>query len=76
MYHKRDNLFWSMGEQAHNAYKQGGGSELLPEPKNGKEFPPKMASIASSSAMTFNLLLVIKRLADPHPQQWGRENNL
>ena len=52
----RDNLFCPMGEQAYNAYQQGSGSELLPELKNGKECPPKMASIASSSAMTFNLL--------------------
>lgn len=52
----RDNLFCPMGEQAYYAYQQGSGSELLPEMKNGKECPPKMASIASSSAMTFNLL--------------------
>ena len=52
----RDNLFCPMGEQAYNAYQQGSGSELLPELKNGQECPPKMASIASSSAMTFNLL--------------------
>ena len=52
----RDNLFCPMGEQAYNAYQQGSGSELLPELKNGQECPPKMASITSSSAMTFNLL--------------------
>lgn len=49
--HYAENLYCPMGEQALQAYSRGSGSELL-----GKDGPAKMSSIASSSAMTFNLL--------------------
>ena len=46
-----ENLYTPMGEQALQAYSRGSGGELV-----SKDGPPKMTSIASSSAMTFNLL--------------------
>lgn len=52
----QDNLFYVMGEQALSAYGAGSGSELKGYVRNGKNCPAKMSSIASSSAMTFNLL--------------------
>jgi hypothetical protein len=56
----RDNLFCALGDDARRAYEEGSGSETKPYiwKGHGKEVlcPPKMASIASSSAMTFNLL--------------------
>lgn len=55
-----DNLFYPLGEQARLAYDNGSGAETHPTEKmvKGKKVinPAKMASIASSSAMTFNLL--------------------
>ena len=55
-----DNLFCPLGEQALKAYDNGSGSETRPTEKmvKGQKIisPAKMASIASSSAMTFNLL--------------------
>lgn len=54
------NLYGPMGHQARQAYEAGNGSETKPYiwKDKGKTVtcPPKMASIASSSAMTFNLL--------------------
>ena len=55
-----DNLFCPLGEQAFKAYDNGSGAETRPVEKmvKGQKVisPAKMASIASSSAMTFNLL--------------------
>ena len=55
-----DNLFCPLGEQALKAYDNGSGAETRPTEKmvKGQKVinPAKMASIASSSAMTFNLL--------------------
>jgi hypothetical protein len=55
-----DNLFCSMDKKAERAYLDGDGDELLQTEKwyGSKKVisPPKMASVASSSAMTFNLL--------------------
>lgn len=55
-----DNLYCPLGEQAHEAYDKGSGAEMRPTEKlvRGKlvQSPAKMASIVSSSAMTFNLL--------------------
>lgn len=55
-----DNLFCPLGEQAIKAYNNGSGVETHPTTRkvNGQNviIPAKMASIASSSAMTFNLL--------------------
>ena len=55
-----DNLFCPLGEQALKAYDNGSGAETRPVEKmvKGQKVisPAKMASIASSSAMTFNLL--------------------
>ena len=55
-----DNLFCPLAGDALQAYEEGSGSETKPYIWRGfgKEVscPPKMASIASSSAMTFNLL--------------------
>ena len=55
-----DNLFCPLGEQALKAYDNGSGAETRPVEKMVKGqkdiSPAKMASIASSSAMTFNLL--------------------
>ena len=48
-----DNLFCKLGPDALAAYDHGSGAEIR---RNSKGEPPKMASIASSSAMTFNLL--------------------
>ena len=56
----KDNLYCPMDEKAQRAYEKGEGSETKPRiiTKNGVTYtePAKMASIASSSAMTFNLL--------------------
>lgn len=52
-----DNLFCPMGASALDAYARGSGKETEPRTRPGKATTPaKMASIASSSAMTFNLL--------------------
>lgn len=51
-----DNLLYPMDEKVEQAYLEGDGDELLPYWKNGTLCPPKMGSIASSSAMSFNLL--------------------
>ncbi len=55
-----DNLFCALGDDALAAYKNGSGGETKEtvKEKNGVVWtePPKMASIVSSSAMTFNLL--------------------
>ena len=55
-----DNLFCPLGEQALEAYDNGSGAETRPTEKmvKGQKIisPAKMASISSSSAMTFNLL--------------------
>lgn len=55
-----DNLYCPLGDVALDAYAKGSGAEILPTEKivKGKliQSPAKMASIASSSAMTFNLL--------------------
>ena len=54
-YHYRnyqDNLFCAMGDQALQAYGGGSGGEMIAT----EQSPAKMASIASSSAMTYNLL--------------------
>ena len=55
----KDNLFCPMGESAFNAYAKGSGSETKPTKviKDGVVVGSyvKMASVASSSAMTFNL---------------------
>ena len=55
-----DNLFCPMDKKVEQAYLEGDGDELLPTKKiySGREVicPPKMGSIASSSAMSFNLL--------------------
>ena len=55
-----DNLFCPLGEQALDAYNNGSGAETRPTEKmvKGQKVisPAKMASVASSSAMTFNLL--------------------
>lgn len=50
--HYQDNLFYPMAPQHVSEYGEGNGGELEP---NGTR-PAKMASIVSSSAMTFNLL--------------------
>ena len=61
-YYKRyeDNLFCSMDKEVFLAYNNGSGAETRPTVKKvGKKeviVPAKMASIVSSSAMTFNLL--------------------
>lgn len=52
----QDNLFCPMAEQAMQSYSKGSGNELQPYQRSGKQCPAKMSSIASSSAMTFNLL--------------------
>lgn len=56
----KDNLFCALGDDALSAYENGSGGETkeTPKKKNGVVWtePPKMASIVSSSAMTFNLL--------------------
>ena len=55
-----DNLFCLMEKKVEQAYLDGDGDELLPKEKwyGSKKviIPPKMASVVSSSAMTFNLL--------------------
>lgn len=56
-----DNLVCPMGEQALHAYGKGSGNETQPKVRTLTDgttvtTPAKMASIASSSAMTFNLL--------------------
>lgn len=55
-----DNLFCPLGEQALKAYDNGSGAKTRPVEKmvKGQKVisPAKMASIASFSAMTFNLL--------------------
>lgn len=55
-----DNLFCPLGKKALEAYDNGSGAETRPTEKmvKGQKIisPAKMASIASSSAMTFNLL--------------------
>ena len=55
-----DNLYCPMGEDAERAYAMGKGAETKPQTitRNGMNYtiPAKMSSIASSSAMTFNLL--------------------
>jgi len=55
-----DNLFCSMDKKAEQAYLAGDGDELLPQKRIFGNWevicPPKMGSVASSSAMTFNLL--------------------
>lgn len=61
-YYKKyeDNLYCPLGEAALEAYDKGSGAETRPTEKmvKGKiiQSPAKMASIVSSSAMTFNLL--------------------
>ena len=45
-----------MADHVLKAYGEGSGSELQPYVRFGKQCPAKMSSIASSSAMTFNLL--------------------
>ena len=54
-----DNLYCPLGEQALKAYANGNGAETRPTAQKRKGqiviHPAKMASIASSSAMTFNL---------------------
>jgi hypothetical protein len=52
----RNNLYCPMENAAATAYGNGSGGETAPSVRNGKIYPPKMASVASSSAMTFNLL--------------------
>lgn len=47
-----DNLFCPMGDQALQAYGNGSGGEMI----TTEQSPAKMANIASSSAMTYNLL--------------------
>lgn len=47
-----DNLYQVMGAQAQLSYSKGSGGEMVSTAKS----PAKMASIASSSAMTYNLL--------------------
>lgn len=55
-----DNLFCKLGKKAKEAYKKGSGGETKPTKRTIKgnviEIPAKMASIVSSSALTFNLL--------------------
>lgn len=51
-----DNLYCPLSGNALEAYKEGSGNETKVYWRKGKRCPPKMASIASSSAMTFNLL--------------------
>ena len=55
-----DNLYCPLGDAALKAYDEGSGAETRPTEKiiKGKliQSPAKMASIVSSSAMTFNLL--------------------
>ena len=55
-----DNLYCPMGKEAERAYARGKGAETKPQTitRNGVTYtiPAKMASIVSSSAMTFNLL--------------------
>lgn len=48
----KDNLFASMDDQFIQAYGNGSGGEM----ESTDQSPAKMASIASSSAMTYNLL--------------------
>jgi hypothetical protein len=52
----QDNLYDLMADHVLKAYSEGSGSELHPYVRFGKQCPAKMSSIASSSAMTFNLL--------------------
>lgn len=55
-----DNLYCPLGEAALKAYDTGNGGETKPTVKNYKgkvvHSPAKMASVVSSSALTFNLL--------------------
>ena len=51
-----DNLYCPLSGNALEAYQEGSGNETKAYWRNGKLCPPKMASVASSSAMTFNLL--------------------
>lgn len=55
-----DNLYCPLGSVALEAYDKGSGAETRPSQRNYKGkiiySPAKMASIVSSSAMTFNLL--------------------
>lgn len=55
-----DNLYCTLGDAALAAYNKGNGAEIQPIQKIVKgrliQSPAKMASIVSSSAMTFNLL--------------------
>ena len=56
----RDNLYCPLNDKNLRAYEKGNGGETKPQTiqRNGKTYtiPAKMASIVSSSAMTFNLL--------------------
>ena len=55
-----DNLYCPLGDVALEAYDKGSGAETRPTERMVKgrlvQIPAKMASIVSSSAMTFNLL--------------------
>ena len=55
-----DNLFCPMDKKTEQSYLAGDGNELLPQKRmfGSREVicPPKMGSVASSSAMSFNLL--------------------
>lgn len=71
----KDNLYCPLGEAALEAYDKGSGAETRPTEKKIKgklvQSPAKMASIASSSAMTFNLLgnapvTIVSDLLIPH----------
>lgn len=56
----KDNLYYPMSESVLASYEKGNGGETKPQTiqRYGRTFttPAKMASIVSSSAMTFNLL--------------------
>ena len=49
------NLICNMSSTAKNEYAKGAGSEFKWTKRNGKDLPPKMQAIHSSSAMTFNI---------------------
>lgn len=49
------NLVYDMSDHVYHSYNEGSGSELKKRIVNGRERPPKMQALKSSSAMTFNI---------------------
>ena len=50
-----NNLICEMSDHVYRSYNEGSGSELKKRIVKGKEYPPKMLALKSSSAMTFNI---------------------